>query len=99
DTITVATADGTTASMTMTIPGTKEAAVITGASTAALTETNAAQSTGGTLSATGVDSSAAFVAQTNVAGSNGFGKFSVGTGGVWTYTMNDAHNRSEEHTA
>src|SRR5437868_8649314 len=33
---------------------------------------------GGTLSATDVDSSAAFVAQANVAGSNGFGKFSIG---------------------
>src|SRR5437867_180089 len=63
-----------------------------GASTAALTETNAAQSTGGTLSATDVDSSAAFVAQANVAGSNGFGKFSIGTDGVWTYTKNKAHN-------
>ncbi len=35
-----------------------------------------AQSTGGTLAATDVDSSAAFVVQTNAAGSNGFGKFS-----------------------
>src|SRR5436309_2569672 len=69
-----------------------DAAVITGASTAALTETNAVQSTGGTLSATDVDSSAAFVAQSNVAGSNGFGKFSIGTDGVWTYTMNNAHD-------
>src|SRR5437899_9873841 len=92
DTIAVATADGTTQAITVTIHGTNDAAVITGASTAALTETNAAQSTGGTLSATDVDSSAAFVAQTNVAGSNGFGKFSIGTDGVWTYTMNDAHN-------
>jgi VCBS repeat-containing protein len=78
--------------VTVTIHGTNDAAVITGASTAALTETNAAQSTGGTLSATDVDSSAAFVAQTDVAGSNGFGKFSIGTDGVWTYTMNNAHN-------
>src|SRR5437773_1333259 len=92
DSITVATADGTTQAITVTIHGTNDAAVITGASTAALTETNAAQSTGGTLSATDVDSSAAFVAQTNVAGSNGFGKFSIGTGGVWTYTMNNAHD-------
>src|SRR5438034_350267 len=92
DSIAVATADGTTQAITMTIHGTNDAAVITGASTAALTETNAVQSTGGTLSATDVDSSAAFVAQSNVAGSNGFGKFSIGTDGVWTYTMNDAHN-------
>src|SRR5436190_1493831 len=80
--ITVATADGTTQAITVTIHGTNDAAVITGASTAALTETNAVQSTGGTLSATDVDSSAAFVALSNVAGSNGFGKFSIGTDGV-----------------
>src|SRR5205807_7789220 len=63
--------------------------------------TNAVQSTGGTLSATDVDSSAAFVAQSNVAGSNGFGKFSIGTDGVWTYTMNNASSEDEvrdDHT-
>ena len=76
----------------MTITGTNDAAVITGSSTASLTETNAAQSTGGTLDATDVDSSSAFVAQTNVAGSNGYGKFSIDAAGAWTYTMNTAHN-------
>ena len=30
--------------------------------------------------------------QTNVAGSNGYGKFSIDAAGVWTYTMNNAHN-------
>ena len=92
DSITVATADGTTQVITVTMHGTNDAAVITGASTAELTETNAAQSTGGTLIATDLDSSSAFVAQTNVAGSNGYGKFSIDAAGVWTYTMNDAHN-------
>ena len=47
--ITVATADGTTQVLTVTMHGTNDAAVITGTSTAGLTETNAAQSTGGTL--------------------------------------------------
>src|SRR5438105_5945935 len=92
DSITVATADGTTQAITVTIHGTNDAAVITGASTAALTETNAAQSTGGTLSATDVDSSAAFVAQTNVAGNNGYGQFSIDATGAWTYTMDTAHD-------
>ena len=49
-------------------------------------------STGGTLSATDVDSSAAFVAQTGVAGSNGFGTFSITAAGVWTYTTTTAHD-------
>jgi VCBS repeat-containing protein len=39
-----------------------------------------------------VDSSNLFTAQTNVAGDHGFGKFSIDAGGVWTYTMNNAHN-------
>ena len=57
-----------------------------------LTETNAALTTGGTLTVTDVDSAASFIAQTNVAGSNGYGKFTVGTNGVWTYTANTAHD-------
>jgi hypothetical protein len=73
--VTVATADGTTQVIDVTINGANDAAVITGASTAELTETNAIQSTGGTLSATDADGSAAFVVQTDVAGGNGFGKF------------------------
>ena len=78
--------------LTVVITGTNDAAVITGASTAALTETDAAQSTGGTSIATDVDSSDAFVAQTNVAGSNGYGKFTIDAAGAWTYTMDSAHD-------
>src|SRR5439155_114677 len=92
DSLTVATADGTTKLLTVTIHGTNDAAVITGTSTAELTETNAAQNTGGQLSATDVDSSAAFVAQSNVDGSHAYGKFSIDATGAWTYAMNNAHN-------
>ena len=46
-----------------------------------MTETNAAQSIGGDLNATDVDSEATFVAQGNVAGSNGYGKFSIDAAG------------------
>ncbi|MBU3593687.1 hypothetical protein ICN42_06205, partial [Polynucleobacter sp. 71A-WALBACH] len=60
DSITVATADGTTQVITVTITGTNDAAAITGTSTASLTETNAALTASGSLSATDVDSSAAF---------------------------------------
>ncbi|MER8447934.1 VCBS domain-containing protein, partial [Mesorhizobium sp. M1066] len=52
DTFNVVSADGTATTVTVNILGTNDAAVITGTSTAALTETNAAQSTGGTLVAT-----------------------------------------------
>src|SRR5919206_107246 len=78
--------------LTVTMHGTDDATVITGTSTAELTETNVAQSTGGTLTATDPDSSNAFVTQTNVNGSNGYGQFSIDVNGNWTYTMNTAHN-------
>jgi VCBS repeat-containing protein len=78
-----------TAVLTVTINGTNDAAVITGSSTAALTETNAALSTGGDLDASDVDSAATFVVQTGVAGSNGYGTFSIAASGAWTYTMDE----------
>ena len=92
DKLTVTSADGTTSTITVNILGTNDAAVIGGTKTASLTETNAAQSTGGTLTVSDVDSSATFIAQNNVSGSNGYGKFTLGTNGVWTYTMNNAHD-------
>ena len=70
------------------------AAVITGTSAKDLTEGNTASalSTSGKLNATDVDSSADFVEQTEVAGSNGFGKFSIAKDGAWTYTADSAHD-------
>ena len=80
------TAFGLTASMfeklRITISDTNEAAVITGASTGTLSQTNVARSTGGTLTATDADSSAAFTVQTGVAGSNGYGSFAINASGV-----------------
>ena len=92
DSITVAAVDGTTKVVTVTIVGTNDAALITGASTAALTESNAVQNAGGTLTASDVDSAATFVAQTSITGTGGYGKFSITAAGVWTYAMNTAHN-------
>ncbi|MBT9590791.1 MAG: retention module-containing protein, partial [Thiobacillus sp.] len=80
------------ATATFNVSAVNDAAAISGDSAAALTESNVAQSTGGTLAATDVDSANSFVAQTNVAGSNGYGVFSIGTDGVWTYAMNAAHD-------
>ncbi|PQA83473.1 hypothetical protein C5F52_08475 [Limnohabitans sp. TS-CS-82] len=100
DSITVAAADGTTKVVTVTINGTNEAAVIGGVNTATLTETNVAQTASGTLTSTDVDGTAnLFTAQTAVAGSNGYGKFSLTAAGVWTYTMDTAHNEFVAGTA
>ena len=76
----------------ITVTGTNDAAVISGVSTASLTETNTALTASGSLSATDVDSSAAFVAQTGVAGSNGYGSFSIDANGAWSYTASTAHD-------
>ena len=80
------------ATVTVQIKGMNDAAIISGISTVSLTETDAVLTTSGTLSATDIDSSAAFVAQTGVAGSNGYGVFSIDAIGVWTYSTNGAHN-------
>src|SRR5207237_641042 len=87
DTFTVASADGTTSTVQVTINGTNDAAVLSSA-TVALAETNAPLTTGGTLTVSDVDSAQTFVAQTNVAGANG--TFSIAANGAWTYTANSA---------
>ena len=83
----MASADGTTSSVQVTINGTNDAAVLSTASVS-LVETNTALSTGGTLTVTDVDSAQSFVAQANVAGANG--TFSIAASGAWTYTANSA---------
>ncbi|PIT79768.1 S-layer family protein [Limnohabitans sp. JirII-31] len=87
--------DGQTAlsALTITLNGANDAAVISGTSTASLTESNAFQTISGTLTSTDVDGTAnLFTAQSGVKGSNGYGSFSITSGGVWKYTMNSAHN-------
>src|SRR3979490_404101 len=87
DTFTVASADGTTTTVQVTINGTNDAAVVSSA-TVALAETDAPLSTGGTLTVSDVDSAQTFVPQTNVAGANG--TFSIAANGAWSYTANSA---------
>src|SRR5207249_4611067 len=87
DTFTVASADGTTSTVQVTINGTNDAAIVSSA-TVALAETNAPLTTGGTLTVSDVDSAQTFVPQTNVAGTNG--TFSIAANGAWSYTANSA---------
>src|SRR5205823_3894858 len=87
DAFTVASADGTTTTVQVSINGTNDAAVLSSASVA-LAETNAPLSTGGTLTVADVDSAQSFVPQTNVAGLNG--TFSIAANGAWTYTASSA---------
>ena len=96
DSFTVEVADNhggsTTQLVTIDIVGTNDAAVIGGTDTQNLTETNAVLTTGGTLTIRDIDSAATFTAQTNVAGSHGYGHFSIDTAGVWNYATDTAHN-------
>src|SRR5207302_427561 len=80
DTFTVATADGTPATVPVTLHGTNAVAVLCCAAVA-LSETNAPLTTGGTLTVSDVDNPASYIAQTNVAGANG--TFSIAANGAW----------------
>jgi VCBS repeat-containing protein/parallel beta-helix repeat protein len=94
DSFEVVSADGTRTTVTVNITGTNDGAVISGDTTKAVTEgdTVAAISTSGTLTISDVDGAATFVAQSNVAGSNGYGKFTIGANGAWSYLADTAHN-------
>src|SRR5260221_402504 len=87
DTFTVASADGTTSTVQVTINGTNDAAVVSSA-TVSVAESNAPLTTGGTLTVSDVDDPQTFVAQTNVAGANC--TVSIAINGSWTYTANSA---------
>ncbi|MCL5061036.1 MAG: VCBS domain-containing protein [Candidatus Thermoplasmatota archaeon] len=83
----VATSDGGAASVTVNITGSNDVATLASA-TAALTETNAVLSTGGTLTLNDLDATAATVVAQTTAGT--YGSFSIDAAGGWTYTTTDA---------
>ncbi|MBY0322259.1 MAG: VCBS domain-containing protein [Reyranella sp.] len=102
--VTITAADGTPQQIDITITGANDAAVITGTATGSVTEkggvnngTAGVATATGTLSATDVDSSAAFVVQDAVAKT--YGTFSINTAGAWTYTLNDANGATQALTA
>ena len=81
-------ANSNSATLTFTITGTNDPAVISTA-TANLVETNAVLTASGILTITDVDSPATFVAATVV---GTYGSLSINAAGNWTYTANSAHN-------
>jgi VCBS repeat-containing protein len=91
----VTTIDGTPQTVTVTINGTNDAAVISGATTGSVTEdggTKCAPPTAtGTLTATDVDNAPGFTAvNCPTASDAGYGTFTMTADGVWTYTLDDA---------
>ncbi|WP_334180731.1 retention module-containing protein [Pseudomonas nitroreducens] len=79
-----------TQTLTITVTGTNDPAVIGGVASVSVNETDAPITTGGQLTVTDVDGAASFQAQSNVAGLHG--TFNLGTDGSWTYTANSAYN-------
>ena len=100
DTFTVATVDGTTQLVTITINGANDAAVISGVADGAVVEAGGvANATPGTPTATG-DLNASDVDNTNdawaavsspAASASGFGSYTLTDAGVWTYTLNNSN--------
>ncbi len=92
DTLTVATFDGTTHDITITINGAEDAPVIGGISVGAVTE-DGALTASNTLTITDTDTSDNPISFNNLIptlGDNGYGNFEI-TGNSWTFTLNNAH--------
>ncbi|CAN1497043.1 VCBS repeat [Burkholderiaceae bacterium] len=91
DTFTVSAVDGTTKVISVTITGTNDAAIISGAITGAILEGVVSRS--GTLTSTDVDGTAnaftAVAAGTTTLG--GYGTYALSPAGVWTYNLNNAN--------
>jgi len=91
DTFSVHSVDGTaTGTVTVTINGTNDLAYVS-SETVTLDETDAALTTGGTLSIADLDEGEAHVQpRTSVPGT--YGVFNIDEHGVWSYTANSAYN-------
>jgi uncharacterized delta-60 repeat protein len=89
DTITVKSADNTDKSITITINGADDAAVIAGTLTGTATE-DVSTAVTGTLSITDPDAGQAnFIEQSNVATT--YGTFSLDTNGTWSYSLDNTN--------
>ncbi|MDE2000934.1 MAG: VCBS domain-containing protein, partial [Burkholderiales bacterium] len=100
ETFTVKSTDGTPATVTVTINGTNDAAVISSAgTTGAVTEDTAVDgtghiNTGGTLSVTDVDAGQAGFQANTVHGA--YGTFTIGTDGTWTYSADNGQTAVQQ---
>ena len=89
ETFNVATADGTTAQVVITVTGANDAAAIGGQTTGAVTEDAATTTATGALTVADPDAGeATFEEQSNVEGT--YGTFTLEADGGWTYTLNNA---------
>ena len=100
DTFTATTVDGTAQLVTITIDGTNDAAVITGATTGTVVEAGGVNNgipgtptATGDLNSTDVDNPAdAWTAVgTPTASASGYGSYTLTAAGVWTYTLDNSN--------
>ncbi|WP_181017964.1 VCBS domain-containing protein, partial [Sneathiella aquimaris] len=87
DTFTVQSADGTEQTVTITIDGAEDAAVISGTDTGSVTE-DASMSTSGKLNVSDADQGESFFQADELTGD--YGSFSIDTNGNWNYTATDS---------
>ncbi|MFM9801662.1 VCBS domain-containing protein, partial [Aeromonas dhakensis] len=94
ETFTVASVDGTTHTVTITITGVNDAAVITGTDTGGVTEdeSNPTLTETGTLTVTDVDGAdeAKFVAGNGTPSAGALGSLTITEGGAWTYNVDNS---------
>ena len=96
DSFTVTTIDGTAQTVTVTINGTNDAAVISGATTGSVTEDGGTKcdppTATGTLTATDVDNAPGFTAvNCPTASDAGYGTFTMTADGAWIYKLDDGN--------
>src|SRR5205814_1825407 len=93
---TVTTIDGTPQTVTVTINGTNDAAVISGTTTGSVTEDGGTKcdlpTATGTLTVTDVDNAPGFAAvNCPTASDAGYGTFTMTADGVWTYKLDNSN--------
>ncbi len=100
DTLTAITIDGTQQRVTITIEGSNDAAVITGATTGSVTEAGGVNNgipgiptATGDLNSTDVDNpnDAWMVVSAPTASTDGFGSYTLTASGVWLYTLDNSN--------
>ena len=77
--------------ITVTINGTNDAAIISGDSSGTVTEDDNPNTATGTLSASDVDNPDNLFQANSGNGASGYGSFAVDTAGNWTYTLNNGN--------
>ena len=90
ETFTVTSIDGTPATVTVTITGTNDAAVISGDVAQSAAETDAPLTLNGTLTSTDVDNADNSFSATSLVGTNG--TLTLAANGQWTFVANSAFN-------